>query len=130
MDITDIYTAEACEKGAEMQVINPITGKKTDCFITVMGVDSVAFRNGKRKGSRAILEAVSNASKGDDLSPIEFATTADVLAGVTTGWRGFTNKGKEFPFSNENVIALYLNSPDIANQVDIFIANRANFTKG
>ncbi len=126
MDINELYTVEACEKGAELQIVNPITGEKTDCYIEVMGVDSKAFREAKRQSQRKAVEVAKKEDSSLDVDEI----TAGMLADVTVGWRGFTSKGKAVKFSKKAAKELYANSPDIANQVDLFMSKRANFTKG
>ena len=123
MDINELFTAEIHESGAEVQITNPTTGKDTDCYITVIGIDSKSFRSEQRKRQRKALDAVrNNKSIPDD----EFG----LLVESTIGWRGFESEGKEWPFSKKNAQSLFDNSPLIADQVDKFIADRANFTKG
>jgi hypothetical protein len=123
MEIEALYTAPAHEAGAEVQICNPVTGKKTDFYISVKGVDSKTFREQQRAQQRAIV----NALKGkEELKTDEYA----VIVECTTGWRGLKDGGKEVPFSKEAARAMYENSPNIAEQVDNFIVNRANFTKG
>lgn len=122
MEISKLYTAESHETGAEVRIVNPVTGKDTDCYITVIGVDSKTFRSEQRKRQRKALDAVrSNKEMPDD----EFG----LLVESSIGWRGFESDGKELKFSKKSIKALFDNSPLIADQVDKFIADRANFTK-
>lgn len=130
MDITELYTAEGCDKGAEIQLINPITGDLTECFIKVSGIDSSAFRASEIKGRRKILDAKISDMSEDEVTLLQRKIIAETLADSTMGWRGFSNKGKDLPFSKKRAIELYLNSPKIGEQVDQFIAKRANFTEG
>ena len=53
----------------------------------------------------------------------------DLLATCTMGWNGVLEKGKKqpVPFSQEACRQLYKSFPVIRDQVDAFIANRANF---
>tara|TARA_B100000809_G_scaffold166820_1_gene164158 strand:- start:2017 stop:2388 length:372 start_codon:yes stop_codon:yes gene_type:complete len=123
MDINQLYTADAHEAGAECRIVNPADGSDTDCYITVIGIDSKSFRAEQRKRQRKALDAVrSNKPIPDD----EFG----LLVESCTGWRGFKNDKKEWPFTKKNLMALFENSPLIADQVDKFIADRENFTKG
>lgn len=121
MDIHDLYTAPLHDKGAEVQIRNPITGDLTDCYINVIGVDSKKFRSLQKERRRAVLDAIREDTKLED---DEF----QLLVDSTLGWRGFTHKGKELKFDKENLLALYTNSPKIAEQVDKFMADRKNFT--
>lgn len=124
MKATDFYTAPAHEEGAEVQLTSPITGEKTDCYITVAGVDSKRFRTAQRKQKRAVLKAMQD---GDDL---ESMPEYGLLASCVISWRGFNDDdGAEWKFSKKNVTALFENSPLVAEQVDRFISDRANFIK-
>lgn len=131
MDVKDFYTLEAHNRGAEMRLRSPLTGKLTDCYLTVSGLDSAAWREAELDGKRRILmlnadDSLSEAERKEQSLKI----TAFVLAKATIGWRGFTHEGKELAFSKERVEELYVNSPNIADQVDAFIGKRANFTNG
>lgn len=123
MDINELYTAPLHDKGAEVQIKNPITSELTDCWIKVVGVDSKRFRDSQRKRQREVLDALRDSKP---LNDDEFG----ILVDATIGWKGFTNKGKEWKFSKANVKVLYKNSPKIAEQVDRFVADRRNFIKG
>ena len=115
MDIDQLYTVEDHEKGAEMQVHDQ-NGKPLDMYLTIAGMDSKAWRQAFNKNKRKMIE-------GEDIK-------ADILSEVTIGWRGFTSKGKELEFSKKKAKNLYSQAPYIADQVDRFIADRSNFTKG
>jgi len=116
MDIKSLYTVEDHDAGAEMQVKDQ-HGKEMDCYITIVGIDSKTWRKSFNKHKRKIL------SDNDENA------AADLYAGVSLSWRGFTSKGEELPFSKKSVKALYINAPYLVEQVDTFIADRANFTK-
>lgn len=117
MDIENLFTVEAHESGAEMQVKDE-NGNDLDMFITVAGLDSKVFRAALVAVKRKFIE--ENAADAD----------AETLAEATLGWRGFMSDGKELEFSKEKIKDLYINAPYIKTQVNFFIGNRANFTKG
>lgn len=121
MEIKDIYTLEDHEAGSDIVITDPRTGKDTDFVITVMGVDSKAFRKANGAAMRKVLM-----QKDIDTD----SETAEVLASITLGWKGLTDNGEEVEFSKDKAIALYTNAPYIADQVNVFIGNRKNFTKG
>lgn len=121
MNIDDLYTVDKHEAGAEMQVEND-KGDKLDMFITVVGVDSKLFRKVKNDLRRKIL--TSSGDVDDE------ALRAASMSLVTLGWRGFLNKGKEYKFTPKAAEKLYLNAPYLMEQVDDFINNRLNFSKG
>lgn len=130
MDISELYTADAHNDGAEMRVKSPLSGELTECYITVSGLDSKAFRSAEMKGKRKVLAAYRDAVAEDNHENLEREVIAETLADATIGWRGFTSNGKELKFSRKSIYELYLNSPNISDQVDTFIANRKNFIKG
>lgn len=123
----DFYTLEAHTDGAECRLVSPIDGKLTNCYIKVVGVDSVTWREAELRVKRQNLEYFKNPDlTEDERSKKVVESTAEVLAEATLGWRGFD----DVEFSKEAVKQLYINSPAIADQVDLFIGKRANFTKG
>jgi hypothetical protein len=120
MNIEDLYTAENHDAGAEMQV-KDYTGKDLDMFITVVGVDSKLFRKVKNELRREILKDIDADTEG---------LRAKSQAEVTLGWRGFQSEGEDLEFTQEKAEQLYINAPYLMNQIDQFINNRLNFTKG
>tara|TARA_R110000868_G_scaffold192553_2_gene437122 strand:+ start:2187 stop:2570 length:384 start_codon:yes stop_codon:yes gene_type:complete len=127
MDIKSLYTLEAHESGSELNIISPIDGKPTDCFLTVSGVDSRAWREAELAGKRKIVELVNS---GDANELKQGIIIAETLASAVTGWRGFDDNGKPLVFDRAFLTDLLVNSPSIGDQVDRFIVNRSNFTKG
>jgi len=115
-DLDQLYTLDAHEKGAEMQVINQF-GKKIDCFITFAGADSKIFREAWNENKLKALEGDKN-------------ITENMMAACAIEWRGFTSKGKIIKFSRKKVEQLLKNAPYIVRQADQFIAKRENFMKG
>lgn len=120
MEISELHTAEAHATGAEMQVETP-EGKKLDCFIMLPGVDSAKWRGISRRMERETILAKDDEAKD--------AIEAKGLADAALDWRGFTQDGKELPFSNEALFDLFKNAPYIKDQVNYFIGTRKNFTK-
>ena len=124
MDIKSLYTLEAHESGSEMNIISPIDGKPTECFLTVSGVDSRAWREARLVFEREIIK-LNNASESERALLIATAQAAAVI-----GWRGFDNEGKPLDFDRAFLIELLVESPSIGDQVERFKENRLNFTKG
>lgn len=114
MDIKGLYTAEIHEQGAELQVKDQ-SGKPMDCYIKVVGTDSTRWRSIVRDKMRSLV--------ADD----DITDSATLLAKATIGWRGFEENGKPYDFTEDRAAELYRNAPYISDQVDRFIANRANF---
>lgn len=121
MNFDDLLTQEAHEEGAEINILNPNTGEKTDVFIKVLGPDSKAWRASMKGAWRKIVAS----SKDEDLIEDDI----ERLASVTIGWRGLTKDGKELEFSKKACKDLYRKSPRVFDQVDRFIGDYKNFTK-
>ncbi len=117
MDIEQLYTADAHEEGAEIRILSPINGDETDFYIIVKGVDSKSYREAVRAYHRKLI----NKEDGGEI---------DLLVAITKGWRGLQSKDKEVKFTSKLAYDLYVNAPNIASQVDAFVAERRNFTKG
>lgn len=124
MDIKSLYTLEAHESGSEMNIISPIDGKPTECFLTVLGVDSRAWREARLVFDREIIK-LNDASESE--RALLIATTQ---AAIVIGWRGFDNEGKPLDFDRPFLVELLVKSPSIGDQVERFKDTRLNFTKG
>lgn len=122
MEFDSLLTRQAHEEGAEINIINPNTGEKTDVYIKVMGVDSSAWR----QAMKAAVRRMVSPNRDDDLIDDD----AEKLASITIAWRGITRGGKPLEFSKKECKELYIKSPALMDQVDRFVANYRNFTKG
>ena len=135
MKFNDLLTQDLHDQGAELNVIDPETGKPSDSFICVVGVDSKLWQKMQKAAMRKILEARDLAIKEGREFVIDESMTdigeVDRLVGATTGWRGFQNEnGEEMPFTPENCKILYAQAPSVRAQVNFFIGDRVNFTRG
>lgn len=124
MDFDSVLTVDAHEEGAEMNIINPVTGEATDAFIMVMGPDSREFRKAQRA---ALLSYLRKKESGDDDS---YDEDLEQILAVVKGWRGITKDGKDLEFNKKECRKLFVKSPAIFDQVNRFVGNRKNFTKG
>lgn len=127
MDIGLLETASIHEEGAEVCILDA-SGKKTDFFITVMGVDSPEYQRRLIKSKNDFYRLIAS---GKELKPDdEITETVATLAAVTLGWRGLTSNGEEVVFSVKECKKLYSNAPRVRQQVENFVINAKNFTKG
>jgi len=120
MEIDQLLTVEDHEKGAKMNV-NDQNGKKTDIILILAGMDSKVYRKAKTMLARELLK--------DPDGDTEEAR-ARALSKCTLGWEGLTDKGKVVKFSEKKAMNLYIGAPYVMDQVDGFVIDRANFTKG
>lgn len=125
MDIKELYTAEAHEQGAEMQIRAP-SGKLIDAYIKLIGPDSKTYRNVIKEAQTALALARIDKSKIGETELTEY----NLYAKTVLGWRGLQDGKKEFEFSTERCVELFKEAPYILDQVKRFQENRANFTKG
>lgn len=122
MELGDICTREAHEKGAEVNIAHPVTEEKTDFFITVLGPDSRAWRKARKIALSELYSAKSTGS--------EYDFEVEMLAAATISWRGLESDGKPVEFSQEKCKKLYVDSPTTLDQVNAFIGDAQNFIKG
>lgn len=123
MDLQDF--AGKADAGVEMVVAHPGTGEPTDAAITLAGVDSQAWRRANHELASRLLK--SSRGKIDKTFGEREANTAEMLASVTLRWRNVEDEGKQLVCTPEIAKKLYLDYPWLAEQVDSFIGNRANF---
>ncbi|MDH7787650.1 hypothetical protein QBD01_003677 [Ochrobactrum sp. 19YEA23] len=130
----DLASLAVTHEGQTLQLRHPIEGTilKTEddepITITLVGTDSDVFR----KAQRTILDRRLNQKGKTKLSAAELEEEAvTTLISCTLGWSGIVLDGEELAFSAENVRKLYSRTdlPWIRDQVDEFIADRANFLK-
>lgn len=125
MDISALNTVEPCQKGAEMEIIDPKTGNPTGAFITVAGVDSYTYQKANDSVEETFMAKGMLATSPDERRDL----TLQVLAKCTLSWRGLEKDGEEWPCTYDNAMTLYRSSPPVRAQVDAFISNRKNFLR-
>lgn len=118
MNINELYTTETHADGAECEIFDG-EGKDTGLFISVMGIDSPVFRSEAKKQQKAYIEAIRNDKDFDDEK-----MSIDGLVAATIGWRGTDEE-----FSKKLCRELYSKAPYVKDQIDRFMADRANFIK-
>lgn len=132
-------TKTLSEEGVEMVVkklgsTEPLKDKDGNVVkIKLLGPDSAKYRSLTRAQVRKRLSRMSTADAPEAADAMADEDEADVLATLascTVGWTGIlTTKGEAIPCTLENALALYAKYPVIRDQVDVFIAQRGNFTK-
>lgn len=122
MDISFFNTVDTHGEGAELQLLGP-DYQKTDCYLTVIGVDSKAMATIKKDASKAVVD-----KKYDSLQ--EALSSPEYAARMVLDWRGMESDGKELAFDKELLIGFLDKAPHIRAQIAVFAANRANFIKG
>lgn len=103
----------------------PVTTRGTPLVLVVQGSDSRAYQGALAEVAEA---RASAAAKGEKMDVRDF--TAEVLSRVTLGWDGvFTADGAPVAFSQAVALEMYRSFPVLADQVDAFVGQRANFMR-
>lgn len=127
MEFDKLATTASHEAGAEVNILSPVDGSKTDVFIKIQGADSKAWRKEKKRQTSKIIAAKAEGK----LEELDFdAMDVDALVAITMDWKGITKGGKKFDCTPENARALYEQSPSIVEQLLRFLGDTANFTQG
>lgn len=127
MDLLSIAPLET----AGMELEHPTTGEKligddgAPIVFTLAGADSVAFRNAQR----AISNARIGRTKGEKITAEQLdADGISVIAACVMGWSGnFTIGGERPEYAKDKARALVEQHAWLREQVDRFVAQRANF---
>jgi hypothetical protein len=132
IDLLSLDTAEACDRGAEIELLHPTTKKPLGQFVSIVGKDSKVFRDnvaafGKRRADHAALhrgrQSEATTVEKDD------AQNTELLVNCTTGFRNINLGGTELPFNRENCAKLY-SIIFIRDQINLAIGDLENFMPG
>ena len=140
----DFYTKPACNTPQRLALFLP-SGEKTEHWIEVYGIDSDAYEAVLAETQQQLLaiEVVAHAHKAAALEDSEqIEQTISKLQRVSSDRQALL-KGRELitkaalvagwsfdaPCTQEAVMELLKNSPQIAQALDVFCSNRQNFLK-
>jgi len=132
LDLADLNTTTAADKGFELELQHPVTKAPIGVFVNLLGKDSTVFRDHVRKSANDRLrkQAINSRRNKEVETPtiekIE-ADAIDLLAVCTTDWRGVTYKGATMPFTVANAKTIYGELTWIREQVDEAIGDLENF---
>lgn len=139
MDIGSIDTVGACNEGAEIELVHPVTQAPLGIFITVLGKDSDAFRDHVRETIDDDIRRAAMAKKRGKQEEIMTVAKSDergleLLVLCTMSWRDgqkqtITLNGEELTCTVPNVKKLYEARKWVKQQVDEGIADIENFMK-
>lgn len=127
MKLSEFDTVTKANEGVEIELRRLSDGAPSGAFIKVYGLDSDVFR--RIQTERAQDAIAREAKRLPALTPAEIEERAILtLARCTIGWRGI--EGLPSSFSVEVAADLYRMYPAIREQINIAIADRANFLMG
>ena len=121
MDINQLATVEKHEVGAELHLVDPVTGEKEDALFRVKGTDSKAWRDALKDQRRKYADQ-------EEMDFFDHEYLSPMVAKIIIGWEGLAKDGEPWEYSEENAMFLCENSPIVVNQIFAFIVNRENFT--
>jgi hypothetical protein len=123
------YNPQACaDAGARLTLRGP-DGKVTKAWLELMGADSDAYQEKSRELQRRRSREMERAKKIKFATPEELEEDSiELLVVATKGWGGLeVTRGQALPFTPAAARDLYQRRPDIREQADAFINERANF---
>jgi hypothetical protein len=141
MDIGKLDTVSACNAGAEIELMHPVTQKRLGIFVNVLGKDSDVCREHFRVTVNDNLRKAAMAKKrGKDEEVQTYEKSLergiDLLVACTLGWRTvddgqetptITMNGEAMAYTKANAKRLYEAMPWIKTQVDEAIVDLENF---
>lgn len=152
IDIADLDTGAASDKGAEIELRHPTSNAKLGMFIGILGKDSEVFREHLKHRANEQLRKEHSAQQGGRKVDAPTAEEAEdkgieLLVLCTTGWRSeyveevdgkktaknepcLFYKGEMLAFNVPNVMRVYKEQLWIRRQVDDGVADLENFIPG
>lgn len=135
MDLSKFNVSKMSEMGADLELLDPAsepltygTGKKKKpVTIKVLGQDSKVWKTHNRDEQRKRTQKmVRKGGRNIDFT-VSDEQRCEMLAKCTISWSGIDSGKDPLEFSYENAYNLYLSESWVADQVDAFITDRANF---
>lgn len=126
-DFASRDVAAKAEEGAELEVLDPVTGEAVGVYIVLAGADSSVHRKATASLSKRRLNGQKGfRNKGWDPEKME-AESIEILAACTLSWKGVLVDGAPLPCSRDNAIKMYTRFPWLREQVEQFISDRSEY---
>lgn len=130
-DLNNLDTGKAADQGAVLELIHPVENTKLDIRITLAGSDSAVYRKTQNRIANVRTSKISPQRPFIPLTSEEQEENGlEVLAACTLAWEGVMVDGADVECNVRNAKMVYRRFPWIKEQVDAFVANRANFLVG
>lgn len=139
LDLSTLDTTAACDKGAEIELLHPVTNAPLGIFISVLGKDSTTFKEYLRQKINEDIRRSAMAKKAGKQEPMRLIEESEsrgieLLVVCTLGWRTgdkstITFKGNDLEFNVPNAKLLYESLSWIKEQVDNGLGDLENFMK-
>lgn len=125
INLEDFDLTTDAERGFDLTLKDPYTGKSTDVVFSVIGSDSRAYRSAKAEAFRANLKTAREDGEQEDADELN----ARIYAKCVRNWEGLSLKGQPLEYSPENALTVLKRFPWISDQIAAAVENRLNFTK-
>lgn len=126
-DFASRDVAAKAEQGAELEVLDPVTGEAVGVYITLAGADSAVHRKALTAASKRRLNGQKGfRNKGWDPEKMQ-EESIEILATCTLSWKGVLVDGAPLPCSRDNAIKMYTRFPWLREQVEAFISDRSEY---
>lgn len=127
MDLASLDLTKASNDGAWITLKHPATGEELSGRIKIVGKDSTKFTQLSEEFKRKTLDDMkSNKTMAQRMENAQEQSDA-ILVACTLDWDGMMLDGKDLPFTEANVKMVYSRFNWIKEQIDVAIADRANF---
>ncbi len=123
MKLSDFNSVEGSNEGAVVYINHPVTGEKTDAWVKVAGPDSKLAKQ-RRAQIQRLFRGKRNISD-IDIDTLE-KEALETRVALTLDW-GNIELDKPLKCTEENARKVYSEYPWIAEQIDAFQGDRANF---
>lgn len=127
MQLDDVFaTVEDCDRGAELELLHPVSFVPTGLKLTLAGPDSRVQRSAKL----TMLDKIGELAMADGRVSAEQreAESIAMLARCVLRW-DISQDGQPLPLTHENAVRL-LSVSWVREQTDAFAGIRSNFIKG
>ncbi|WP_428428228.1 hypothetical protein [Pararhizobium sp.] len=127
MRLDDVFsTVEDCDRGAELELLHPVTNVPTGLKMTLAGPDSET----QRRARLTMLDRIGELAMADGRVSAEHreAESIAMLARCVLRW-DIAQDGQPLPLTHDNAVRL-LSVSWVREQADAFAGTRANFIKG
>jgi hypothetical protein len=131
----DISNFQIADEARPLKILHPETKAETDIVIFCISPDHPDYKNRVVEVARLSMNKAQNPNAGVAEKAIEAVESlidkkTSIIAKMINGWEGISVNGKPFKYNEKNALKLVVEYPWIAEQVDRFCGNRANFFKG
>jgi len=125
--ISQFHTRQSANEGIELPLYNA-EGEKTEYALQIRGADSDAFKRAQAKSRRTAVGFATIDDEDELFDKVE-EERIKMLSSLVISWNLKDDDGKDYPCTEENVIELFREAPQIADQVDKLSAKRSLFLK-